>query len=136
MKMKRFITAILLFALLTALMLSCGCSKYVSHYKAVGLVRTNTAHAASMSFSSFEGNNVFTLTIGKDMSKITYSATLEKGKAVVYYDNADSLQMLCTVSEGENIDAVLENLPEGRVDIVVETTEKCENGRFEFKVAD
>ena len=134
--MKRIFMTIIAAVCIAISVFTAGCSKYVSHYSAIGLVRTNTAHHASMSFSSFEGTNVCTLKVKDDGGKISYSANLEKGSAIVYYDFDGTKQELFTISAGESIDSALENMPKGNVDIIIETSEKCEEGRFEFTVSD
>lgn len=128
---KRFFTA--LFAAVTALLLLLlsGC-RYVSHYKATAFVHTNTAKNASMSFSSFEGSMVFKLKCDSADEKINYSAKLENGSATVFYDCNGTKTELFSVNPGDNISEIGGILQTGTVYIIVETSEVCKDGYFNF----
>ena len=118
--------------LLLVLCLS-GCSKYTSHYMAIGYVHSN----GSMSFSEFDGVQVHTLSWDKDSTgHIRYTASLKKGSATVYYDMDGEKREWFTVKAGESISSTGLDLKKGDIDILVETTEPCEDGRFTFETVD
>ena len=52
--MKKVI--VILFVVAFVIIGLCGCSKYTSHYFAVGFVHSNDQDSASMSFFEFEGS--------------------------------------------------------------------------------
>lgn len=85
MKKQLFKVLIGIIMVLLLLPLS-GCSRYISSYKAVAFVHTNTTKSASMRFSSFEGTMVFKLKCESEDQKINYSVKLENGIAKVFYD--------------------------------------------------
>ena len=111
-----------------------GCSKYSSSYSAVGLVHSNTSEEAFMSFSSFEGTMVFQLSADDDDDRINGSAALESGSLTVYVDDGTVKQEWFSLHAGERFS--LSGTPHGRgtVYIIVETQEKCGNGRLEFEM--
>ena len=111
-----------------------GCGKYQSHYSAVMHVHTNDSDSGTMSFSEFEGTESFTLKCTDSGQKLKYSGKLDKGNATVYYDNDGSKTELFKVSSGEEIDSTLEGLEKGKLYIIVETDEKCEEGSFNFEL--
>lgn len=125
-----------LIAVIAALLLLplSGCGRYSSHYKAVAFVHTNTAKNAFMSFSSFEGSMVFQLKCGSADEKIYYSAKLETGSAEVYYDCDGTKTKLFSVNSGDDVSEIECVLQTGTVYIIVETSEPCKNGRFDFNV--
>lgn len=110
-----------------------GCSKYVSKYKAVAFVHTNTAKTASMSFSDFEGTMVFNLKCGSDGGKIKYTANLEEGDIKVYYDCDGVKTPLFGIGTGGETYSVGGQLKNGRVYLIVETDGKCRNGKLNFE---
>ncbi len=111
----------------------CGCSKYNSHYNAVGYAHSN----GSMSFSSFDGVQVHSFDWDKDTTgHIRYTAKLEKGSATVYYDMDGTKKEWFTVKAGETVEGTGLELPKGNIDILVETNEPCEEGRFTFEAVD
>jgi len=81
-----------------------GCGKYVSSYKAVAFVHSNESDSAFMNFYSFEGRMVFKLKSPAE-GDIKYSARLESGNAVVYYDSNGTRQELFSISGGEETDS-------------------------------
>ncbi len=108
----------------------CGCSKYNSHYKAVGYVHSN----GSMSFSEFDGVQVHTFDWDQEIAgHIRYTAKLEKGSATVYYDMDGTKREWFRVKAGDSIEGTGLDLKKGSIDILVETDEPCEEGRFTFE---
>lgn len=133
--MKKIRSAVYFPALLAALILClAACSSYRSHYNAIALVRTNTSGKASMSFSVFEGSNVFELKSGADGKVIDYSAKLGTGSAKVWYDAGEGKTLLFEIGPGIEVEGQSADLPKGKVSIIVETTEKCGDGSFSFKI--
>ncbi|MGN1100325.1 MAG: hypothetical protein ACI4S9_08245 [Christensenellales bacterium] len=133
--MKKRLLKALTVALFTSLLLTfCGCSGYSSSYRAVAFVHSNTTKSAFMSFSSFEGSMVFKLKCESEDEKITYSAKLDGGSAKVYYDCNGTKTELFSVDSGDEISDIGGTLQKGTVYIIVETSETCRNGRFDFEV--
>ena len=130
--MKRtipLITSVIFFLLLT------GCGKYISSYKAIGFVHTNSSTSAEMSFYSFEGTMVFKLKSSGE-GDLKYTAKLESGTADVYYDYYyyRTKQELFTIESGEELDSHGGYIEAGTVYIIVETNGECINGEFKISV--
>ena len=125
---------LILFAVLLALSLT-GCGKYVSSYKALGFVHSNTQQAASMSFSSFEGRMVFKLK-SKALEHLHYTARLATGSAAVYYDIDGTKKELFSVSAGNDVESSVGPIEKGELYIIVETDGKCEGGDLSFSLAE
>lgn len=112
-----------------------GCGKYVSSHSAIGFVHTNHAKDADMTFSSFSGSEVFKMQVdGEAGGQIKYSAKLGNGAATVYYDTDGTKKELFSVRAGEDADSAGGELVKGTLYIIVETSEKCENGEFHFSI--
>lgn len=133
MKKRLFTVFIATVIILLFLPLS-GCSRYISSYKAVAFVHTNTAKNASMSFSSFEGSMVFKLKCESEDERINYSAKLENGSAKIYYDCNGTKIQLFSVNSGDDISEIGGVLQKGTVYIIVELSEAGKNGRFDFDI--
>ena len=135
-RMKKQFTRVFSAAVIAVLLLFTlsGCNGYVSHYKAVAFVHTNTSKNASMSFSSFEGTMVFVLKCDSADEKINCSATLENGSASVFYDCNGTKTELFSVSSGDDINEAGGVLQKGTVHIIVEIPEGGQNGRFVFGI--
>lgn len=130
---KRCLTLI---AMLAAFAISLsGCEKYASHYNATAFVHSNESDSAFMSFWKFEGTMVFKLKCESADEALAWSAKLETGSATIFYDCGDGKTELCTVSAGDDLQDVLDELTPGTVYIIVETDGKCEIGNFDFKIA-
>ena len=133
--MKR--TVKILFAVLAAvsLLFLTGCGKYVSSRSASGFVHHNHSKDADMTFSSFQGSQVFTLNVDAEAGgQIRYTAKLETGAATVFYDTDGTKKELFSVKAGDDLNASGGELAKGTLYIIVETTEKCENGEFTFSI--
>ncbi len=118
---------------LSALALS-GCGKYTSSWSAVGYIHSNDSDSGYMNFYKFKGREVFTLRSDSAEKHIKYSGKLEKGNLKVYYDIGDEKKELFSLKEGETIEAVSEDLAEGKVYVIVETDGECANGILDFKI--
>ena len=130
--MKKVIISILLASLMVISLV--GCSMHVSHYSALMLVTTNTSEKASMSFSSFNGTKVFTLTL-KEGGVIKYSAEIESGEATVYIDKGEEKTEMFKIGLGESVNSFYElYYYKGKVYITVESNGKISEGKFDFEV--
>ena len=125
-------TVILLVSAMLVLSLA-GCGRYVSSYKALGFVHSNESASAYMSFHSFEGRMVFKLKSSGE-GDLKYTARLESGSAVVYYDFYGTRQELFSISGGEEADSRGGYVEAGTVTIIVETDGSCQNGEFRFSL--
>lgn len=127
--MKRIIGLIVSVLLLSMT----GCGKYSSRYQAVGFVHSNESNSAFMTFCSFEGRMVFRLKSSAE-GDLKYTAKLESGNAVVYYDYYGTKQELFSLSDGDEIDSHGGYVESGTVYIIVETDGDCRNGDFRFSL--
>ena len=132
--MKKRIVALLLVAALIAALT--GCSRYSTHYNAVAFVHSNDAHNAYMSYYKFEGTMVFQLKGEKNAPvALRYSGATQTGAAAVYYDYSGTKTELFTLGAGESAASTSETFtPNGTIYVIVETSEPCENGRFDFEI--
>ena len=102
-----------------------SCSKYISSYKAIGLVRMNTLSKVETSFYSLEGTLVFKV---KNPSKdsecdIDYFVQVDKGEVSIYYDNTGTKEKLVTVTKGQSIEDKGANIEKGEsVYIIIEAS--------------
>ena len=133
MKMKKTKVLVIMAVMMLVATVAAGCSKYKSKYFAVCFAHSNTSGSAFMNFGEFDGTMVFTLKTKKD-GAIKYNAKLEKGSLTVYYDSEGTKEELFKLSAGESVSSSLENLPKGKVYIIVETDGNCKNGDLDFKV--
>ncbi|MCR4642342.1 MAG: hypothetical protein K5697_09980 [Lachnospiraceae bacterium] len=127
-------TAVFVFAILTSMLLA-GCSPYVSSYKALMLITTDYSDSASMSFSSFEGTNVFSMKAKEDGAVLAYTGEVEgSGSATVYYDDDGTKKELFKIAAGEKTVDSIPLAGAGKVYVIVETDGKCEDGAFFFDI--
>lgn len=129
--MKKTISLILAAVLVLT---AAGCNSYTSKYMAVGFVHSNSSKSAFMNFFSFDGRMVFRLKSAGE-GDIQYTAKLESGNAVVYYDYNGTKLELFSASGGDEIDAHGGYIEKGTVYIIVETNGECKNGEFRFSVS-
>jgi len=130
--MKKVLVSLLLASLMIFSLV--GCSAHLSHYSALMLVTTNKSDEASMSFSSFNGTKVFTLTL-KEGGVIKYSAVIESGEATVYIEVGENKTEMFKITSGESINSYYELYDyKGKVYITVESNGKISEGRFDFEV--
>ena len=99
--LKRISSLFLAFILLFSL----GSCKYVSSYKAIGLVRSQTNHSLETSFYSLEGQLVYKLkkTNNKNDGQISYSIEVEQGEIIIYYDIYSEKEKLVEVSSNQSV---------------------------------
>lgn len=131
--MKR--CAFLLLTLIIVAFGMTGCSKYASHYNAVAHIHSNDSDSASTSFSKLDGTEVFKLKCKSDeTARIQYSGELEDGSLTVYYDCGGTKAELFSVQSGDEIHAYSDPLTADTVYVIIETSEKCQNGEFTFEL--
>lgn len=112
-----------------------GCGRYSSHYSALMLVNSNTTQSSYMSFSSFNGTKTFKMNCKSDYGGLLeYSAKLETGSATVYFDHDGKKTELFTIRGGEEVRSTAVPVSPGPVYVIVETNEKCKEGKFDFKL--
>ena len=124
--MKKVASVVILLSLLLSL---CSCGKYISSYKAIGLVRSQTSHSCEAGFSSLEGQLVFKIkkTAPQSEGDISYSIRVDKGEICLYYDIYGSKEELACVKAGESIEATGGYVEYGKtVYIIIEATEATE----------
>ena len=124
--------------LLAVLMIFCvfcmpACGKYVSKFRAVACVHSNTTRQASLTYSDFTGTMVFKLKC-KDGETLNYSGKVESGAVTVYYDDNGTKKELFSVATGEEKTDSLQNPDSGTLYIIVESPEKSLNGDFSFSL--
>ena len=102
-----------------------SCSKYISSYKAIGLVRMNSSHKVETSFYSLEGTLVFKV---KNPSKdnecdIDYFVQVDEGEVSIYYDNTGIKEKLVSVTKGQSVEDKGGNIEKGEsVYIIIEAS--------------
>ena len=100
--MKKILALILIITLFSISLCSCG--KYVSSYRAIGLIRSNTSHSCKASFYSLEGELVFKLKRSDSgEGDVQYSVSVEEGEIHLYYDIYGTKSELARVKAGENL---------------------------------
>ncbi len=134
--MKRKSAVLPAVILILAVFVLAGCGRYVSSYKAVGFIRSNTGGSAFMNFFEFDGTMVFKLKAsGKSGARLRYTARLEEGDAAVYYDVSGTKTEWFTVHGGDEVSSSAELPGTGTVYIIVRTNEKCRSGEFSFEIS-
>ena len=133
--MKKF-TSIIIAAVILVLcftLSACG-SRYVSHYKAMLMVSTNTSKKASVSFDSFSGTYIMKLkNKSADEAFMTYEATLGEGNIKVYYDFSGEKLDLFEIENNGSVDGKTEAFTGNKtIYIIIESDGKCSEGSFSF----
>ena len=124
--------------LILTLTLLCSCSGYVKNYSATILITSCQGDEASMEFDTFKGTYNFKLK-GKNDSDHTLDceASLVEGEMKVYIGVDREKELLFTIKGGESyndtitLDDRYDN--ERIVYIILESTDKCVDGDFEFE---
>ena len=120
--MKKLLLVILC---LTVLFSSTSCDfRYVSSYKALGLVRSEMGDRGSVKFGRLDGAVVLKLKMsGTGLeNSIGCKATLDEGEINVYYDIFGVKEFLFNLKAGESIDERRGYIESGhRVYIIIET---------------
>jgi hypothetical protein len=119
--MKKIISLVLSILLLVSLS---SCDGYVSSYKALGLIKSQTSHSCSAQFYSLDGQLVFKVKkSGKgEEGSIHISAEVEEGEIYVYYDIYGVKEELAHLTAGESVDENRGYVESGKkVYIIIET---------------
>ena len=120
--MKKLLLVILCLAVLFS---STSCDfRYVSSYKALGLVRSEIGDRGSVKFGRLDGTVVLKLKMsGTGLeNSIGCKATLDEGEINVYYDIFGVKEFLFNLKAGESIDERRGYIESGnRVYIIIET---------------
>lgn len=116
---------LLILVCLTVLFSSTSCDfRYVSSYKALGLVRSEMGDRGSVKFGRLDGTVVLKLKMsGTGLeNSIGCKATLDEGEINVYYDIFGVKEFLFNLKAGESIDERRGYIESGnRVYIIIET---------------
>ena len=116
---------LLILVCLTVLFSSTSCDfRYVSSYKALGLVRSEMGDRGSVKFGRLDGTVVLKLKMsGTGLeNSIGCKATLDEGEINVYHDIFGVKEFLFNLKAGESIDERRGYIESGhRVYIIIET---------------
>ena len=132
--MKKACIALVLILMLFML---CSCGGYVKSYAATILITSSHGDEASMEFDTFIGSYNFKLKRdGTAEHTLDFDASLAEGEMKVYVGVGGEKELLLTVKGGESYDetiALVEKYDnENTIYIILETTDKCVDGNFEF----
>jgi len=124
--------------LILMLFMLCSCGGYVKSYAATILITSNHGDEASMEFDTFKGSYNFKLKRdGTAEHTLDLDASLGEGEMKVYIGVGGEKELLLTVEGGESYDETIaldekyDN--EKTIYIILETTDKCVDGDFEFE---
>ena len=133
--MKKIFTTLIM---ILALVVFCGCSGYVKSYYATFLITSCHEDEASMEFDTFKGTYNFRLRReGLGEHTLDCEASLDIGEMNIYIGVDGEKELLFTVKGGESFDRTIrldekyDN--EKKIYIILESTDKCVNGDFEFE---
>ena len=133
--MKKF--SFILVLILTLLML-CSCGGYVKNYAATILITSCQGDEANMEFYTFKGTYNFKLRRDDDAEHtLDFKSSLAEGEMNIYIGIHGEKELLRTVKGGESYDETItlddkyDN--EKTIYIILESTEKCVDGDFEFE---
>ena len=128
----------LIFVLILTLVILCGCGGYVKSYSATILITSCHGDEASMEFESFKGNYNFKLRRdGAAEHTLDLEASLDVGEMNIYIGVNGEKELLRTVKGGESYDETItlddkyDN--EKTIYVILESTDKCVDGDFEFE---
>ena len=115
-----------------------GCNGYVKSYAATVLITSCQGDEASMKFDSFKGTYNFKLKRdGAAENTLDLEARLAEGEMNIYIGVDGEKELLRTVKAGEAYDEeiTLEDKynNEKTIYVILESTDKCMNGDFEFE---
>ena len=130
--MKKIIAIIVVLSLLLTFS---SCDEYVSSYKALMLVRSNTSHSCNVSFSSLDGSLVFKLKksdIGE--GNISFSINVEEGELYLYYDAYGIKEELAHVEDGESLTDVGGYVEGGDKIYIIIEAKKCKKGKISVEL--
>ena len=126
---------LLVFLCLAVLFSSTSCDvRYISSYKALGLVRSEMGERGIAKFGRLDGTLVLKLKMsGKGLeNSIGCKASIEEGEINVYYDAFGVKELLFNLKAGESIDERRGYIESGKtVYIIIETVTPA-NGNVEI----
>ena len=124
--------------LMLVLVMFCACGGYVKSYAATMLITSCWGDEASMKFDSFRGTYYFKLKRDDAAEHaLDLEAALAEGEINIYIGVNGEKELLRTVKGGESynetivLDDKYDN--EKTVYVILESTEKCGDGDFEFE---
>ena len=116
----------------------CSCGGYVKNYSATILITSCQGDEASMEFDTFKGTYNFKLRRdGIAEHTLDFEASLAEGEMNVYIGVDGEKELLLTVKGGESYDETItlddkyDN--EKTIYVILESTDKCVDGDFEFE---
>ena len=120
------------------LVMFCSCGEYVKNYSATILIASCQGDEASMKFDTFKGTYNFKLRgDGDDDRTLDFEASLAEGEMNIYIGVDGEKELLRTVKGGESYDETItlgdKYDYEKTVYVILESTEKCVDGDFEFE---
>ena len=125
-------------ALILTLVMLCSCGGYVKSYSATILITSQINNEASMEFDTFKGTYNFKLKEknGSDHT-LDCEASIAEGEMKVYIGVDGEKELLFTIRGGESynetitLDDKYDNAK--KIYVILESTDKCEDGDFEFE---
>ena len=133
--MKRYL---LIMVLILTLITLCGCGGYVKSYSATLLITSCHGDEASMEFDTFNGTYNFKLKRdGSAEHTLDFDGSLADGEMNIYIGVNGEKELLRKVRGGESYDETitLDNKydNEKTIYVILESTDKCIDGDFEFE---
>ncbi len=124
--------------LMLVFVMLCSCEGYVNNYSATLLITSSYGDEASMEFGAFKGTYNFKLKRdGVAEHTLDLEASLSEGEMNVYVGVDGEKELLRTVKGGEFYDEVItldaKYDDEKTIYIILEATDKCVDGDFEFE---
>ena len=124
--------------LILALVTLCSCGGYVKNYSATILITSCQGDEANMEFDTFKGTYNFKLRRdGAAEHSLDFEASLTEGEMNVYIGVDGEKELLRTVKGGDFYDETIKldekYANEKTIYIILESTDKCKDGDFEFE---
>ena len=125
-------------ALILTLAMLCSCGGYVKSYSATILITSCHGDEASMEFDTFKGTYNFKLKgDGVNDRTLDLEASLAEGEMNIYIGVDGEKELLRTVKGGESYNETItlddKYDYEKTIYVILESTEKCVDGDFEFE---
>lgn len=101
----------------------------------VGTVESNLPHKSSMSFITFKGTKTFKMTCSEDAGMLLeYSGKIASGEITISYKVNDVKTELFKLNGEEDTSGTLQLETAGLFYVILETSENCTNGSFNFEI--
>ena len=115
-----------------------SCGEYTKNYSATVMLTSCYGDEASMEFGSFKGTYNFKLKAKNDSDHtLDLEASLAEGEMNVYIGVDGEKELLRTVKGGESYDETItlddKYDSEKTIYVILESTDKCVDGEFEFE---